>query len=126
MPQTARPLCDSGCSSRMILDQISDKWSILILGCLCQEPHRFNAIRRRLDGITQKALSQALRRLERNGIIARRVIPASPIAVEYSITPLGQTLRQPFAALHAWTIAHQASVDAARRAFDARCDTDQG
>lgn len=77
------------CSSRLLLDQITDKWSVLILGSLCEKPLRFNEIRRRLDGITQKALTQSLRRLERSGILARRVIASSQVAVEYSITPLG-------------------------------------
>ena len=108
------------CPSRQILDQIADKWSMLILAVLCDRPQRFNAIKRRLEGVTQKALTQALRRLERNGLVARRVIPVSPVAVEYSVTPLGRTLQEPFAALYAWTQAHNAEIDAARRAFDER------
>lgn len=67
------------CSSRLLLDQIADKWSVLILAALCQKPLRFNELKRYLDGITQKALTQALRRLERNGILDRRVIPSSQI-----------------------------------------------
>ncbi|KAB0681188.1 winged helix-turn-helix transcriptional regulator [Aureimonas leprariae] len=108
------------CPSRFLLDQIADKWSVLILAALCDGPLRFNAVKRRLNGITQKALTQALRRLERNGIVARRVVPVSPIAVEYSVTPLGRTLREPFGALYAWTLKHAAEVEAARRAFDGR------
>ena len=109
----------AGCPSRLILDQIADKWSMLILAVLCHEPQRFNAIRRRLEGVTQKALTQALRRLERNGLVARRVIPVSPVAVEYSVTPLGRTLQEPFGALYRWTVAHQGEIEAARQAFDA-------
>ncbi|WP_233858635.1 winged helix-turn-helix transcriptional regulator [Paraburkholderia sp. HD33-4] len=60
---------------------------------LCAEPSRFNAIKRRLDPITHKALTEALRRLERNGLIDRRVIASSPVAVECSITPLGRSLQ---------------------------------
>lgn len=108
------------CPSRAILDQIADKWSMLILAVLCDRPQRFNAIKRRLEGVTQKALTQALRRLERNGLVARRVIPLSPVAVEYSVTPLGRTLQEPFAVLYAWTRDHCEEIDAARRAFDAR------
>src|SRR5437899_136746 len=62
------------------------------------------ALKRRLEGVTQKALTQSLRRLERNGLVSRRVIPVSPIAVEYDITPLGRTLPQPLRALHDWTM----------------------
>ena len=110
----------ANCASRPILDQIADKWSMLILAVLCTEPQRFNAIKRRLEGVTQKALTQTLRRLERNGLVARRIIPVSPIGVEYSLTPLGCTLQQPFAALYAWTVDHLAELEQARQAFDQR------
>jgi DNA-binding HxlR family transcriptional regulator len=73
-----------------------------------------------MDGITQKSLTQCLRRLERNGIIARRVIPSSQIAVEYSITPLGRTLEAPFQALFNWTIEYSSDVTLAQAEFDAR------
>ncbi len=79
---------------------------------------RFNAIRRCLGGVTQKALTQSLRRLERNGLVARRVITSSPIAVEYSVTVLGYSLKQPLAILYAWTLDHLAEVEVARSAFD--------
>lgn len=108
------------CSSRFLLDQIADKWSVLILAALCKKPLRFNELKRCLDGITQKALTQALRRLERNGILARRVIPSSQVAVEYSITPLGRTLEQPFNALYLWTLEHLDAVVKAQADFDAR------
>lgn len=115
-----KPLSAADCPSRLLLDQIADKWSVLILAALCDGPLRFNAIKRRLEGITQKALTQSLRRLERNGIVARRVIAASPVAVEYRVTPLGRTLKQPFQALHAWTVDHLPDVEEARQAFDGR------
>jgi DNA-binding HxlR family transcriptional regulator len=108
------------CASRVLFDQIADKWSMMILTVLDNGPLRFNAIKRRLEGVTQKALTQCLRRLERNGLVQRRVIPVSPVAVEYEITPLGRTLQPPFRALYAWTIAHLPEVDRARSAFDDR------
>ncbi|WP_426078807.1 winged helix-turn-helix transcriptional regulator [Janthinobacterium sp. PSPC3-1] len=107
-------------SNRLLLDQITDKWSVLILTALCKQPLRFNEIKRCLDGITQKALTQSLRRLERSGILARRVIPSSQVAVEYSITPLGRTLEGPFTALFLWTINHAGDVLQAQAAFDQR------
>ena len=119
MRETAEGVFKAECPSRTILDQIADKWSMMILAALCGEPLRFNALKRRLEGVTQKALTQALRRLERNGLVERRVIPTSPVSVEYSITPLGGTLREPFAILHAWTVDHHAAVEQARRTFDA-------
>jgi DNA-binding HxlR family transcriptional regulator len=108
------------CPSRVLLNEIADKWSVLILAAICEEPLRFNAIKRRLDGITQKALTQSLRRLERNGIVARQVLPVSPVAVEYRITPLGRTLEQPFQALYAWTLKYLPEVERAQKEFDGR------
>ncbi|MFS8324590.1 MULTISPECIES: winged helix-turn-helix transcriptional regulator [Halomonadaceae] len=105
-----------------MLDQIADKWSILILAALCEKPLRFNELKRRLEGITQKSLTQALRRLERNGILARRVIPSSQVAVEYSITSLGRTLEEPFGALYRWTINYLETVTQAQSEFDRRED----
>ncbi len=110
----------ANCPSRFLLNLIADKWSVLILAVLCDKPQRFNAIKRRLEGITQKALTQSLRRLERNGIVDRRVITSSPIAVEYWVTPLGRTLKEPFQALHAWTFAYLSEVEKARLEFDRR------
>ena len=108
------------CPSRVLLDQIADKWSMMILTVLDGGPLRFNAIRRRLEGVTQKSLTQCLRRLERNGLIERRVIASSPVAVEYQITPLGRTLQVPFKALYAWTMQNLETVEHARGAFDRR------
>ena len=110
----------ASCPSRILFDQIADKWSMMVLTVLDGGPQRFNAIKRQLEGVTQKALTQCLRRLERNGLVERRVIPLSPVAVEYSITPLGRTLQPPFRAMYAWTIASLPEVEEARRAFDAR------
>lgn len=98
---------------RPVLDRIADKWTILILTVLCPKPARFNEIRRRLDGITHKALADALKRLERNGLVTRTVLPTAPIGVEYALTPLGHSLRGPFEALCDWALAHAAEMDEA-------------
>ncbi|MBI1447617.1 helix-turn-helix transcriptional regulator [Acinetobacter sp. AC1-2] len=112
------PQCfSSNCPSRVLFDQIADKWSMMVLAVLDDGPHRFNAIKRRLEGVTQKALTQCLRRLERNGLISRQVI-SSPLAVQYEITPLGNTLQQPLRQLHAWTIDKLPMVESARNVFD--------
>ncbi|MBX2831255.1 MAG: helix-turn-helix transcriptional regulator [Rhodospirillales bacterium] len=110
------------CPCRSLFDQIADKWSMMILAVLADGPLRFNAIKRGLEGITQKALTQTLRKLERNGIIERRVIATSPVAVEYEITDLGRTLIGPFKALYYWTKDKMPEVEAARAAFDERMD----
>ncbi|WP_448724038.1 winged helix-turn-helix transcriptional regulator [Pseudomonas farris] len=114
-----KPQCfSSDCPSRALFDQIADKWSMMVLAVLDDGPHRFNAIRRRLEGVTQKALTQCLRRLERNGLVSRKVISFSPVAVQYEITQLGRTLQQPFRELHKWTLDKLPEVEAARLKFD--------
>jgi DNA-binding HxlR family transcriptional regulator len=78
--------------ARPVLEQIANKWSVLILTVLCTRPSRFNEIMRRLDGITHKALADALKRLERNGLIRRDVLTTTtPVGVEYTITSLGRS-----------------------------------
>jgi DNA-binding HxlR family transcriptional regulator len=103
---------------RPTLDRIADKWTILILTVLCPRPSRFNAIKRRLDGITHKALADALKRLERNGLVTRTVLPTTPIGVEYAITPLGHSLRQPFEAICAWALENAEAVENASANYD--------
>ena len=106
---------DRGCPSRKLLDRIGDKWSILVLGELADEqPHRYAAIRRRLDGVSEKMLTQTLRNLEHDGLITRVVFPEVPPRVEYRLTPLGVTLRSPLSALTAWSVEHMDDVTAAR------------
>ena len=105
-------------STRPILEQVANKWSVLILTVLCTEPARFNAIKRRLDPITHKALTEALRRLERNGLVSRRVIASSPVAVEYAITPLGRSLQDPFVALVSWAKQYGEAMEEAQVVYD--------
>ena len=103
---------------RPVLDKIADKWTIMILTVLCPRPARFNEIKRRLDGITHKSLADALKRLERHGLVTRTVLPTTPIGVEYTITPLGHSLRQPFDALCAWALDHEQALATAAVAYD--------
>ncbi|WP_444962730.1 winged helix-turn-helix transcriptional regulator [Nocardiopsis sp. M1B1] len=107
------------CPSRPILDQIADKWSMMVMAVL-DEPTRFNGIKRRLEGVTQRVLTQTLRRLERNGMIVRRVLPTSPVGVEYSLTPLGESLREPFGRLYGWTVDNADEIRASQREYDRR------
>ncbi len=106
--------------NRLLLDQLADKWSLLVLQAFCDGPGalRFNEIKRRVPGVSQKTLTQCLRRLERNGILRRRVVAAAPLGVEYSITPLGDTLAEPFAAMRRWAEAHLPEVQEAQARFD--------
>lgn len=105
--------------ARPVLEQIANKWSILILTVLCSRPSRFNEIMRRLEGITHKALADALKRLERNGLIRREVLTTTtPVGVEYTITSLGRSLQQPFEALYAWSMKYGIEIERAQKEYD--------
>ena len=106
------------CPTRQILDRIGDKWAVLILILIRDEPMRFNALRRAIEGISQKMLSQVLKSLERDGLVRRRAIPTVPVTVEYSITPLGRTLADTVDALRVWAERHIADVQRAQRRYD--------
>ncbi len=108
----------AACPSRQALDRIADRWTTLIIGQLAERPHRFGELRRAIAGISQKMLTQTLRGLERDGLVTRHVLPTTPVAVEYALTPLGETLIAPMAAIHAWAEAHVPEMMAARRAYE--------
>jgi len=118
MPKDVLDLPLDVTATRPILEHIANKWTVLILSVLCTQPARFNDLKRRLHSITPKALSEALRRLERNGLIYRRVLPTQPIAVEYTISALGCSLREPFAALYNWSLANGPAMERAQSAYD--------
>lgn len=117
-PDLAPNVFAARCPTREVLDRIGDKWAVLLLILLARGPKRFNELRRTIDGISQKMLSQTLRSLERDGLVARRVFATVPVTVEYSITPLGLTLHEAVDALRIWAESHLGAVEAARRAFD--------
>jgi DNA-binding HxlR family transcriptional regulator len=106
------------CPTRQILDRIGDKWAVLILLLIRNEPMRFNALRRTIEGISQKMLSQVLKSLERDGLIRRRAIPTVPVTVEYSITSLGTTLAAAVDPLRDWAERYLTEVLAAQRRYD--------
>ncbi len=108
------------CASRDVLDLLSNKWACLVLGSLSTGPRRFGALRRHLDGITQKMLTQTLRELERAGLVDRRVFPTAPPQVEYSLTPLGEDLETLMGAVRAWSEKHIEAITSARAAYDER------
>jgi DNA-binding HxlR family transcriptional regulator len=120
MPELKEQIVDNAATISLVLDQVASKWAVMVITSLCDEPQRFNAIKRRLNGVTQKALTETLRKLEKNGLLARRVIPVSPVAVEYSLTPLGRTLQGPFISLCEWALSHQSEVEAAQKNFHSR------
>ena len=106
---------------REILGQVFDKWSVMILEELCEEPRRFNELRR-LMPVTHKSLTTTLRRLERSGIVERVVVSDRPIAVEYRITTLGKTLREPVEAILRWSDDHLDAIRTAQTHYDETLD----
>jgi DNA-binding HxlR family transcriptional regulator len=110
----------ANCPTRQILDRVGDKWAVLILLLLREEAMRFNQLRRTIEGISQKMLSQVLKSLERDGLIKRRAIATVPVTVEYSITPLGLTLAAAVDPLRDWAEQNLKDVLAAQRRYDAQ------
>lgn len=102
------------CPTRMLADQLSDKWSICVLLALADGPVRFNALKRIVVGVTQKMLGQTLRRLAENGLVERRAYPTMPMRVDYDVTALGRTLLPIIVALQAWAEQNRVVLEAAR------------
>jgi DNA-binding HxlR family transcriptional regulator len=106
------------CPSRELLDRIADRWTALICGALAEGPVRFGELRRRLEGISEKMLTQTLRSLERDGLVIRRDFGTVPPKVEYQLTSLGQSLEEPLAAVRDWAELHVNKMQAARQQYD--------
>jgi DNA-binding HxlR family transcriptional regulator len=116
----------NGCRIREILDRVGDKWSLQVIFHLGAGPQRFTALKRSIDGVSQRMLTVTLRGLERDGIVTRTMYPVIPPRVEYALTPLGGTLLDAAGILVSWADAHLAEVDAAREAYDARARAGAG
>jgi DNA-binding HxlR family transcriptional regulator len=108
------------CPSRTSLARIANKWTAMIVIALSDGPARFGEIRTAVDGISAKVLTSTLRDLERDGVIVRTAYDEMPPRVEYELTPLGVTLREPLTALGVWAQEHIAEVLDARDEFDGR------
>src|SRR6185369_15558089 len=108
------------CPSRGVLDVIASKWTVLIIPALIDRPLRFGELRRRLDGITQKSLTQALRQLERDGFVSRTQYPTIPPRVDYALTSLGGRAANLLNAIRQWAQDNLAEVLTARAGYDAR------
>lgn len=108
----------AGCPSRKVLDRIADKWVTLVLSALAQGPHRYNELSHIIAGVSQKMLTQTLRAMERDGLVARKVTTAVPVRVDYALTPLGSSLLTVVAALKSWAEEHIDEIEAARHAYD--------
>ena len=107
------------CPVRNVLDRISGKWHTLLISALVDGPLRFGELKRALPDISQRMLTQSLRDLQRDGLIARRVYPTLPPSVDYRLTDLGRSLIEPLGALIRWAEAQAAAIATARQEFDA-------
>jgi DNA-binding HxlR family transcriptional regulator len=110
----------AGCPTRHILDLIGDRWTVLLVGSLSDGPMRFSALLRHIEGISQKMLTQTLRELERDGLVARTVHAGPPVRVEYELTDAGRTLQDPLRALEQWSIAHFGQVRDSQEIYASR------
>ena len=123
-PVLAEPCLQSaGCRAvAPVLNRVGDKWSMMIVMTLSGGPMRFSGLKRAIDGISQRMLTLSLRGLERDGLVTRTVTPIIPPRVDYELTELGISLREPVKALGDWAIAHIACIRAAQQRFDAVAD----
>ena len=110
----------AGCPLRDILDRVGDKWSVLVVLLLQDGRMRFSDLRRAIEGISQRMLTQTLRQLERDGLVSRTVYPSVPVRVEYALTALGETLTEPLSALAEWAQTNRDAILLNRAAYDSR------
>jgi DNA-binding HxlR family transcriptional regulator len=109
---------NAACPIRDVLDRVGDKWSSLLLLSLKDGPKRFGVLRREINDISQRMLTETLRHLQRDGFIARKVIPVTPPQVEYRLTPMGESLQAELATLAAWASRHHDAIRESRKTFD--------
>ena len=124
VPIPAEPCLQSaGCKNvAPVLNRVGDKWSMMIVMMLSRGPLRFSELKRAIDGSSQRMLTLSLRGLERDGLVTRTVTPSIPPRVDYELTELGASLREPVKALGDWAISHIACIRAAQARFDALAD----
>ena len=109
----------AACPSRQVLGRVADKWTMLVLSALsAEEVLRFSELRRRVEGVTQKMLTQTLRGLERDGLVERTVYPTVPVTVEYRLTVLGHSLAAAVSVIKAWAYENIEELERARDRYD--------
>lgn len=101
-----------------ILDRVGNKWTVMVVGMLSGGPMRFNALQRAIAGVSHRMLTLTLRGLERDGLVRRTAFETVPPRVDYELTPLGHSLRQPLEVLAEWVRENQTAVEQARISFD--------
>jgi DNA-binding HxlR family transcriptional regulator len=124
MGTSTTPFFPADCPSRTVLEVLANKWVLYVLAALRDRPRRFNELRRILDGVTQKMLTQTLRALERDGLIRREVYPTAPLRVEYSLTELGVGAGRLTSAIGDWSKQHAREIAAARAEYDQHAEAE--
>jgi DNA-binding HxlR family transcriptional regulator len=109
-----------GCPPYVVLSLIASKWTVVVLHALQNDTKRYNEIMKAIPGITQKVLTDTLRKLERDGIIERIVYPVVPPKVEYKLTKLGSGLLAKTEMIAAWAEENIDQVNSARQSYDER------
>lgn len=112
------PIIQLNCRTRRGLALIADQWTMLVIVALRDGTKRFSQLHAHIEGISKKMLTQTLRELERNGLVKRVVYPVIPPMVEYSLTPLGQTLIGPIGAIRDWSEQYIEEVERVRSEYD--------
>lgn len=107
----------SQCPVRNVLDQLADKWSVLILTTLAERPYRFGELKREIGDISQRMLTQTLRDLQADGMIERTVFPTTPPSVEYRLSPMGHSVLGPLSTLIEWAMENHPAIRNARADF---------
>jgi DNA-binding HxlR family transcriptional regulator len=115
---TRGDLFDPDCPTRVILDRIGDKWTVLVVLLLSNGPLRFTELRDGIGRVAPKVLTQTLRRLERDGLLTREVFAEVPPRVEYTLTPMGRSLINPISAVTEWAEAHVPAISQAQQHYD--------
>ena len=109
----------AACPTRQVLGRVADKWTMLVISALSdEEVLRFSELRRRVEGVTQKMLTQTLRGLERDGLVERTVYPTVPVTVEYRLTALGHSLAAAVSVIKAWAYENIEELERARDRYD--------
>ncbi len=121
LPEPAA-LLDTCRPVRLILARVGDKWSVLIVMALCDGPRRFNEVKRAIGTISQRMLTLTLRGMERDGLVKRTVLPTKPPRVDYELTELGHSLREPIERLGKWAVDNEAEITRAQMDFDLKAD----
>jgi DNA-binding HxlR family transcriptional regulator len=113
-------LFDADCPTRLVLDRIGDKWTVLVVLLLSDGPLRFSQLRADLGRVAPKVLTQTLRRMERDGLVTREIFAEVPPRVDYTLTDLGRSLARPIAVIGDWAEVHIGQITAAQAAYDAK------